>query len=571
MSDAVRWYTANAEKVFPRYESVAAEDVHSWLNGMLPKAPALILDVGAGSGRDAAWLARKGHEIVAVEPSDIMREMAQRHHPSPSIQWLSDHLPSLDNVFRLGLAFDLILLSAVWMHIPPGDRARAFRKLITLLKPGGSIAITLRRGPAEAERGMFEVSLAEIELFCRANGAFVQKADQAADKLKRADVTWTQVIVQLPDDGTGALPLLRQIVLNDDKSSTYKLALLRVLCRIADSASGYARDRDGNDVSVPLGLVGLYWLRMFKPLLAAGIPQNPRNVGDQGLGFVKSGFRAMTGISHLDLRVGARFNGPNSQALHSALRDACKTIVEMPAHHITYGDGKQVFPTLRSGRFPIPSDIHLNETYLSSFGEFQIPLHLWRALQRMNAWVEPALCIEWIRLTKSYAQSQKRSLSDGVISNAMAWSEPSRDVSLARTQALRLMETSKLHCVWSGKLLSPKTLDIDHCFPWATWPCDDLWNLLPADMTINRNRKREKLPGAALLNSAQSRIIEWWGDGYLKANDELLPERFSTEAKSSLPVLREMSASAEDVFSALAIQRMRLQFDQQIPIWDPTF
>jgi hypothetical protein len=38
-----------------------------------------------------------------------------------------------------------------------------------------------------------------------------------------------QLALRLPDDGTGALPLLRHIIFNDDKSSTYKLALLRVL------------------------------------------------------------------------------------------------------------------------------------------------------------------------------------------------------------------------------------------------------------------------------------------------------------------------------------------------------
>jgi hypothetical protein len=70
-------------------------------------------------------------------------------------------------------------------------------------------------------------------------------------------MTWTQLIVRLPDDGTGALPLLRQIILNDDRSSTYKLALLRVVCRIADGAAGYARDVDDGHVAVPLGLVGL--------------------------------------------------------------------------------------------------------------------------------------------------------------------------------------------------------------------------------------------------------------------------------------------------------------------------
>jgi protein-L-isoaspartate O-methyltransferase len=52
-----------------RYESVAAETVHGWLVDLLPNAPALVLDIGAGTGRDAAWLASRGLEVVAVEPS----------------------------------------------------------------------------------------------------------------------------------------------------------------------------------------------------------------------------------------------------------------------------------------------------------------------------------------------------------------------------------------------------------------------------------------------------------------------------------------------------------------------
>jgi hypothetical protein len=46
--------------------------------------------------------------------------------------WLNDRLPGLSEVHRSGLTFDLILLNAVFMHVPPGQRQRAFRKLITL-------------------------------------------------------------------------------------------------------------------------------------------------------------------------------------------------------------------------------------------------------------------------------------------------------------------------------------------------------------------------------------------------------------------------------------------------------
>ena len=569
MSDAINWYETNAEALSRRYESVAAESVHGWLVDLLPRAPALVLDVGSGTGRDAAWLASRGLEVVAVEPSGSMRTEAQRLHPSSSIRWISDSLPGLDKLFRLGLSFDLILLSAVWMHVPPADRARAFRKLVTLLKPGGCVAITLRHGPAEPERGIHKVSQAEIEGLARAHGAFVERTADSKDELGRCDVRWTQLAVRLPDDGSGALPLLRHIILNDDKSSTYKLALLRALCRIADGAAGYARDTDGGHVAVPLGLVGLYWVRMFKPLLAAGLPQSPTNLGDERLGFVKDGFRKLNGVSHLDLRIGMSFGVDRSAAIHSALRDACDTITRMPAHYMTYPGGGPVLPVQRRGRAPRPDTIHLNEAYLSGFGELLVPRHLWRALQRFDVWIEPALIAEWSRLMVGYAEKQGRKLSNAKVGAAMAWSEPSRDVRIARAQAVRLIESGKLHCVWSGRSLSANALDIDHCFPWAAWPCDDLWNLLPAHRTVNQSQKRSKLPGLELLRSAQNRIQEWWEKGYLLAANQVLSERFMTEVRASLPVIEHVGFSLDDIFAALNLQQIRLKSDQQVPVWEP--
>ena len=105
-----------------------------------------------------------------------------------------------------GLAFDVILLSAVWMHVAPSDRGRAFRKLVNLLKPGGLIALSLRHGPAEATRAMHTVSADEIRRLARDHGALVERCVTAEDHLGRPDVRWTQVALRLPDDGTGALP-----------------------------------------------------------------------------------------------------------------------------------------------------------------------------------------------------------------------------------------------------------------------------------------------------------------------------------------------------------------------------
>ena len=113
---------------------------------LLPQSSASVLDIGAGSGRDAAWLAANGHDVIAVEPSAPMRAAAASLHDNPAINWIDDRLPALGAVSRSGLSFDLILLSAVWMHVPESDRPRAFRKMINLLRPGGLMAITLRLG-----------------------------------------------------------------------------------------------------------------------------------------------------------------------------------------------------------------------------------------------------------------------------------------------------------------------------------------------------------------------------------------------------------------------------------------
>ena len=103
---AIPYYNTNAPALAQQYESLSAASVHSWLIDLLPKTKTLALDVGAGSGRDAAWLASLGFEVIAVEPSAGMRAEAQRLHHSAQIQWLDDSLPDFQVTQRLGLSFN---------------------------------------------------------------------------------------------------------------------------------------------------------------------------------------------------------------------------------------------------------------------------------------------------------------------------------------------------------------------------------------------------------------------------------------------------------------------------------
>ncbi len=555
-----------AAEAAARYEAVDPNVLNDWLRDLLPEGRGCVLDVGAGSGRDAAWLAGLGHEVVAVEPDGAMRWQAEQMHPDRRFELLPDRLPELSGTFRTGLSFDLVLLNAVWMFVAPGDRERAFRKLVTLLKPRGVIALTLRQGPVDPDRDMHAVSEAEIERLARRHGAYVESVSSAPDLLGRGRFSWLQVVVRLPDDGTGALPLVRRIVLNDDKSSTYKLGLLRAICRVAHGAPGLAREAGAEHVEIPLGVVALFWIRLYLPLLSADLPQNPLNSRDfRRIGFAKEPFRELSGmLSAMDLRPGARVPGDRGTMLHRALRDACTTIDRMPANYLTWPDKSRIFPVHRQGSRK-PSAVVLDGNYLRSFGTLRVPVHLWRAMQRYAVWIEPALVEEWIGLTAGYAERQSRTLDEHAVRRAMRWYEPERDIGTVRKRVDVLMESqSRLHCVWTGKRLRKGGVDIDHCFPWSAWPCDDLWNLMPATRQVNQRDKRDLLPDDRTLRGAKERILEWWELAY--CSERVLDERFRLEAGARLPALGGR-AKPDDIFTAMSLQRMRLSNDQQVPEW----
>jgi SAM-dependent methyltransferase len=284
------------------YEALGFTDIHRGAMPFLPATPGLMLNIGAGSGRDAAWFAAHGWDVVAAEPAAAMRDQARRTHPSTAIRWIDDSLPALTAAHRLGLAFDLIWLSGVWTQVAPEERPRAMRKLATLLKPGGRLVVTICHGPApEGDRPMWPATANEVERLGLDTGLALRVATDHADDLQgRPAMRWQTLVLDLPDDGAGALPLLRGVILRQDKNATYKLALLRCLARIADASPNVARHA-GAHVALPLGLIALFWLRMFKPLVAAGLPQRP----DARLGFVKEAFRALDAVPAGDLRPGA--------------------------------------------------------------------------------------------------------------------------------------------------------------------------------------------------------------------------------------------------------------------------
>lgn len=566
MSDTIWPYQRGFREFTEAYEAFGFADIHADAMPFLPAPPGLVLDVGAGSGRDAAWFAARGFEVIAVEPASAMRGEAARLHPHPAIRWLDDRLPALAVVHRLGLAFDLVWLSGVWMHVPPEERRRAMRRLATLLKPGGRMVLTLRHGPAPPDRPMWPVDAYEVERLGLEFGLALRVAtERREDRAGRPDVRWQTVVLDLPEDGSGALPLLRGVILRQEKAATYKLALLRSIARIADASANVARE-EGDYVELPLGLVALNWIRLFKPLIERGLPQMPERLGMKPA-FVTEAFAALAPLAPFDLRLGAQFAAETGEALRQALGDAAKTIAQMPARHLTYANDVPVFPAAYGRLAPRRATFALTEETLWDYGTLRVPLPVWQALMRMGAWIEPMLIAEWVRLTRGYAERAGRIVTADEVLSALRWSEPERDTAFVRALAeRRLRRGEAIRCVWSGRRLAPDVLDIDHCLPFSAWACNDLWNLLPAHRTLNQREKRERLVAAATLAAAKSAILAWWDEAYLHAG-EAMRLRFAEEARTSLPIAKDRAPDLEDVFAGVEFRRLRLRQEADLREW----
>lgn len=113
------------------------------------------MDLGAGEGRNAIWLAKNGWTVTAVDISDVGLDRAAAGATAEGVEL---ELVVADwREFRAPAPFDLAVIS--FMHPRPEERAHMFAKAGELLVSGGhlfTVGVDLSeldsRGPRDAER-----------------------------------------------------------------------------------------------------------------------------------------------------------------------------------------------------------------------------------------------------------------------------------------------------------------------------------------------------------------------------------------------------------------------------------
>jgi SAM-dependent methyltransferase len=196
MISGTQGYREDAAELVKRYESIPFAAKHQAVRHLLPRTPCRVLDIGAGTGADAAYLAALGHRVVAVEPTDELRLPGMALHPSALIDWVNDSLPELVVMCKRAQQFDLVMMTAVWMHLDESERQHAMPKVASLLCRGGVLIMSLRHGPLPPRRRMFAVSAAETIQLASTHGVqsilHVHTAS-AQPGNRQAGVTWSHL------------------------------------------------------------------------------------------------------------------------------------------------------------------------------------------------------------------------------------------------------------------------------------------------------------------------------------------------------------------------------------------
>lgn len=151
--DPVAHYDEAPEREWDRldrdlYHRLEWEETVHHLEQVLPDT-GRVLDVGGGAGRYSVWLAERGHDVVLVDPSQELVELAAKKATEHGVE---------DSVnTRVGDVRDLdveddavgatLCLGGPLSHVLDGsERATAAAELARVTVPGGPVAVSVRSG-----------------------------------------------------------------------------------------------------------------------------------------------------------------------------------------------------------------------------------------------------------------------------------------------------------------------------------------------------------------------------------------------------------------------------------------
>lgn len=501
------FYEENAEKLFEQYNS-AESPIRSLAHACFRKKTS-ILDVGCGSGRDLRVLLQLGYDAEGIEPSETMRNLTTRTFPELEERILPGQLPNLD----LKKRYDGILCSAVLMHLPTEEHLSALASLKDQLNHNGRLVISIPLERSDLDNTnrdikgrLFEPIYAEkLILLCSRLGLQFLSRFDSSDSLGRSNIKWTTLLFEKHSAIGRPLDLIESVLRNDKKVATYKLALMRAFCDLADADENNVTWLSNGEVAMEIRKLSECWLKYYWPIIASPadewIPQSTGELGDrkrplsfrsdltnlviQSKEYFQLDSNALFSIFMFERKKGRLPSQIKSQT-EKVLKKIDRAIIEGPVKHSASG-------TLFS--------------YNKSTKKVHLDTSLWHEFCLTGYWIRDSLILRWAELTVSFARNTDTGISIGSMMTLLLMQE---EVAREQQYARKIYnQHPNLHCIWSGKPLKNGKFDVDHGIPFSVSRNNDLWNLLPADPKVN-NQKRDLIPSPIFIRECQERLVNNW-------------------------------------------------------------
>jgi SAM-dependent methyltransferase len=100
---------------------------------LLPEGASRVLDLGAGTGKLTRQLSDRGLDVIAVEPSEGMREQLARAVPGVAV-----HAGSAEEIPLPDHSVDAVLVAQAWHWV---NRSRAVPEVARVLVPAGRLGL----------------------------------------------------------------------------------------------------------------------------------------------------------------------------------------------------------------------------------------------------------------------------------------------------------------------------------------------------------------------------------------------------------------------------------------------
>jgi SAM-dependent methyltransferase len=98
-------------------------------------SPGHALDLAAGEGRNAIWLARRGWQVTAVDFSQVALDKGRQIAGDLPIEWVCADATT----WRSDESYDVSVIA--YLQLPAAERRAAHRNAFAALRPGGTLLV----------------------------------------------------------------------------------------------------------------------------------------------------------------------------------------------------------------------------------------------------------------------------------------------------------------------------------------------------------------------------------------------------------------------------------------------